>query len=389
MGVLSQCLLAGVTTFGSALDWVLAGATVIFLFFTFLPISKNPVWYVRGADFPRLQFSLFGLAVFVAMVSRFEPSSVLHWLILGGLVGGMLYQAWWILPFTVIVPKEVKPASSASRGQRLRILSANVLMTNRRYCDFLAVVKREDPDVIITLETNGQWERTLASIESTHPFSLKCPLENLYGMHVYSRWPIEDARIQFLVEKEVPSMHMLIALPDGKRIRVHSLHPAPPSPSENETSEERDAELIMVGKAIRGARFPVIVTGDLNDVAWSRTTRRFRKLSRLLDPRVGRGMFNTFHAKYFFMRWPVDHFFHSREFSVLRMARLENIGSDHFPVLIDLVLGDPSSGHAPAPDDDDQAEAEEAMNRQGASENEVHQPGESSAELSNAETQGR
>jgi len=133
-------------------------------------------------------------------------------------------------------------------------------------------------------------------------------------------------------------MHAAIELQDGRRIRAHFLHPAPPSPTENEASTERDTELLLVGRAVADAELPVIVTGDLNDVAWSRTTRAFRRISGLLDPRVGRGMFNTFHADYWYLRWPLDHLFHSRDFTLVEMRRLESVGSDHFPLFTQLAL---------------------------------------------------
>ena len=42
------------------------------------------------------------------------------------------------------------------------------------------------------------------------------------------------------------------------------------------------------------------MTGLLNGVAWSETTRLIRKISGLLDPRVGRQKFSTFHTDFWF-----------------------------------------------------------------------------------------
>jgi len=168
--------------------------------------------------------------------------------------------------------------------------------------------------------------------------SIKCPLDNLYGMHVFSRLPLLEPEICFLVEDDVPSIHALVKMRSGDEVRVHFVHPAPPSPTENPESAERDAELIVVARSVAGSEQPIVVAGDLNDVAWSATTRLFRKISGLLDPRIGRGMFNTFHVGYPFLRWPLDHLFHSEHFTLRFIDRLPSIGSDHFPLLTRLTL---------------------------------------------------
>ena len=38
------------------------------------------------------------------------------------------------------------------------------------------------------------------------------------------------------------------------------------------------------------------------------------------------------------MRFPLDHVFHSMHFGVRDLQRLGHVGSDHFPILIDLQL---------------------------------------------------
>ncbi|MGB8375311.1 MAG: endonuclease/exonuclease/phosphatase family protein, partial [Salegentibacter sp.] len=50
----------------------------------------------------------------------------------------------------------------------------------------------------------------------------------------------------------------------------------------------------------------------------------------------GRGFFNTFHAEHPLLRWPLDHVFHSKDFSLIEITREWSIGSDHFPIYIKL-----------------------------------------------------
>ncbi|MCO4755335.1 MAG: endonuclease/exonuclease/phosphatase family protein, partial [Bacteriovoracaceae bacterium] len=262
-----------------------------------------------------------------------------------------------------------KGAVEEDPDRRVTILTSNVLTPNRNSDALIKLVRSYTPDVLVTLETDQWWEDKLNVLESDMPYSVKCPLGNLYGMHVFSRLPLDEKEISYLVEKDVPSIHVLVNLRSGDKVRMHFLHPAPPSPSENPESTERDAELVIVGRSVAECEQPVIVTGDLNDVAWSATTRLFRKLSGLLDPRVGRGMFNTFHAKYPLLRWPLDHLFHSRHFTVKSIKRLPSIGSDHFPLLTTLVYEPTQTPEQDGlnPDSDDYERSEEIAKKEQVS----------------------
>jgi endonuclease/exonuclease/phosphatase (EEP) superfamily protein YafD len=119
-------------------------------------------------------------------------------------------------------------------------------------------------------------------------------------------------------------------------VRLYCLHPRPPVPPESMKSTDRDAELLLVGKMVKQQDEPAIVMGDLNDVAWSYNTRLFLKTSQMLDPRIGRGFYNTFNANYPLMRWSLDHVFHTEDFQLNKLEVLPDIHSDHFPVYFSL-----------------------------------------------------
>ena len=310
--------------------------TILLLLATLLPLWRSPHWLVRGLDFPRLQFAAATAVVFAADGMILDPGKASTWGLMAAVLVCFAWQFWWIAPYTPLWRPEVQAAPAGNSDRRLSIITANVLTPNRNARKLLALVGKYQPDVLVTLESDQWWQDQLDVLEKEMPHAIKCPLDNLYGMHVYSRLPLEETEIAYLVQDDIPSMHALLRLRTGDAVRIHFLHPAPPSPTENPESAERDAELVIVARSVAEDPQPVIVTGDLNDVAWSETTRLFRKLSGLLDPRVGRGMFNTFHAKYPLIRWPLDHIFHSRHFTVRTIKRLPPIGSDHFALLTEL-----------------------------------------------------
>ncbi|ENV10913.1 hypothetical protein F966_00692 [Acinetobacter higginsii] len=320
--------------------WIqICAALVIWL--SFWSLIPRDEWWFRGADFPRLQILALGIITFFAMLFVLSDWTLSTELLFLGLVAAIAYQLKMVLPYTPLWRKQVKKVKKAQLNpeQQISLLVANVLTPNHKYHLLLEQIEILKPDLVLTLESNAEWQQALRPIEDDYPFRVAVPLENLYGMHLYSRLPLNDTEVKFILSDEIPSIHTAVTLPSGVQVQLYCLHPKPPSPTEAKDSTLRDAELLIVGDQIEDIDQSCIVMGDLNDVAWSRTTRLFQRISGLLDPRVGRYFMNTFHADYPLLRWSLDHIFHSTDFGLVDMKRLPHIGSDHFPVYVVLQTG--------------------------------------------------
>nr|WP_286158981.1 endonuclease/exonuclease/phosphatase family protein [Methylobacterium sp. Leaf456] len=342
----------------SYLPIVLKAFAAMLIAASLLPLVPTNFGFVRTFDFPRLQFAIALLACIVGLLSLERDAGAL--ILASAMAGALVMQASHILPFTPIWATQAKAARSCDPGERMSLLVLNVLQSNRDYGAALDLVASRSPDLVLLLETDEGWQEAMAPLRDRYPERVEQPQDNTYGLLFYSRFPLRDPTVRYLLQEDVPSLRTAIVLPDGEPVTFHGLHPRPPHPGHS--SAPRDAELVMVAREVAETRGPTIVAGDLNDVAWSRTNALFQNISGLLDPRQGRGLFSTFHARYPFARWPLDHVFYSEHFLLSGMERLGDVGSDHFPIWVELCR----APHAPAKQETPEATAEDHRDAQQA-----------------------
>ncbi|MFV5590859.1 endonuclease/exonuclease/phosphatase family protein [Acinetobacter variabilis] len=338
---------------------------IVVIWLSFWSLIPRDEWWIRGADFPRLQILVLGFIAFVLFLLVDHPWTAFNQLLFVGLIAALAYQLKMVLPYTFVWKKQVKQVKQdqLDPDRQISLIVSNVLTTNTKYHLLIEQIQTHQPDLVLTLETDQAWQDALAVIEPDYPYRVPVPLDNLYGMHLYSKLELSETEVKFILSDEIPSIHTKVMLRSGQPVQLYCLHPKPPSPTEAKDSTLRDAELLIVGDQIKDLDESCIVMGDLNDVAWSRTTRLFQRISGLLDPRVGRRYVNTFHADYPLLRWSLDHVFHSTDFALVHMERLKHVGSDHFPVYLVLQTGRVFEHHQEALEETDQddQEAKEAI----------------------------
>lgn len=347
------------------LEAVLITLSLLLITATALPFIRRDEWWIRMFDFPRMQIALGGVVTVALYLPLWDAKNVTLSVILALLVLCVLYQGYMMYPYTVLAAKQVLSSDRHNTHSSLSLLISNVLQNNRKADRYLKMVKEADPDILLAVETNTWWTEQLQGLNEKYPYVIKYPLDNCYGMLLYSRLKLIDPDIKFLVDDDIPSIHTGVELRSGERIALHCLHPRPPHPPTDQDTTERDAELLIVGRVVKKTDEPVLVAGDLNDVAWSYTTKLFQKISGLLDPRIGRGMYNTFDATNPLFRWPLDHVFHSNHFKLIALKRLPPFGSDHFPIYIELSYEREAEAQQPEPSatGEERAEAAEKIDK--------------------------
>ncbi|MFV8225888.1 endonuclease/exonuclease/phosphatase family protein [Christiangramia aquimixticola] len=318
----------------------LQGFGILAVVITLIPLIAADFWWIRMFDFPHIQLTLLTLTAIFAYFIRFEIKAWQDYIFMLVLVACFTFQFAKVFPYTPLATKDVnEPTANVDENTGFRLLTSNVLQKNKETDLLVAEMKNLNPDIAVFTETDAKWAAAIKEgIGSNYPYKVEVPLDNTYGMILYSKFQLQNTQVRFMVDDSIPSIHTKIKLKSGDLVQLHAIHPTPPMPQHNPSSTDRDAEMMKTALEAKNSEIPVIVIGDFNDVAWSSSTGMFQEVGELLDVRKGRSFYNTFNARSFIMRWSLDHIFVSEEFRVKKINTGNDIQSDHFPYYADLYI---------------------------------------------------
>jgi endonuclease/exonuclease/phosphatase (EEP) superfamily protein YafD len=251
-------------------------------------------------------------------------------------VAAALFSAFALVNGAVVLPSFPGVAAVAQAGEAsLRLMLVNVRGSNRDHSGVLAAVRDASPDVVLFEEVNPRWFTHLSSLSADYAFSVSDTREDNFGIALFSRLPLIEPRVESIGSADVPSIVTGLHF-DGEVIRLVGTHPVPPV--SRAYAQQRDEQLLRIGDLLSSLEPPYILLGDLNTSPWSHTFERLLDAGELLDTARGRGLQPTWPAVFWPLLMPIDHCLVSRDLRVLGRRVGPFVGSDHYPLIVDLAL---------------------------------------------------
>lgn len=241
-------------------------------------------------------------------------------------------------------PDPVEPGAA----EIFRVLQFNALNSNRDLDAAMALVRETEPDLIMVQEPI-QFRTLEPGLRAAYPYRTPCPGQSCDAV-IYARNPpvaveYRTFRGDWYSKGQSPGngplavASMRLLAPDGApftAITTHFRWPFPPMP----VIHQRDVFLDITADVDRTR---AIVTGDFNLTPWTFEMRGFDHDIRPMQ-RLTRALF-SFPTGFAdsgvpipFPVLPIDHVYAGPGWRLVQAKRGPASGSDHYPVIVDLIL---------------------------------------------------
>jgi len=228
--------------------------------------------------------------------------------------------------------------NDVSFQKNVKIGLFNVYTRNRAFNITIDEINLNKPDILIMQEVDSKWLENLSQIKNEYQYSIEEPMEadeGNFGIALYSKYPIEDYKIEEWSDYAIPVINALIKK-DNKLIRIYAVHTLPPLKKEYYEARNQMFENIQ---NINTQDTSLIIAGDFNSTAFSPSYKKYIKSKALNDAQtikgnIFEGSWNAYHPA--FLRITVEHILSTNDLMPLQYKLGNKIYSDHFPVFVKL-----------------------------------------------------
>jgi endonuclease/exonuclease/phosphatase (EEP) superfamily protein YafD len=254
------------------------------------------------------------------------------------LAGGLV-----VLVFAAFLLPRAIPAGAPTDGVRLRVLAFNAKLGGASVRDLMALLRREQPDVVSVEELTPKLvtKLTAAGIASSLPYSAVRPDLGATGTGLWARYPLTDARRMDPASGGFDQTFAVLRRPGKPAVEIGSAHPRPPLPqAEPYGSTHRWVDDISHLPSAPETGPIRILAGDYNATLDHSPLRKLISTGYLdaADER-GAGLVST---------WPedgtrlppvtIDHILVDKRAAVAAYRTHKVPGSDHKAIVADLAL---------------------------------------------------
>jgi endonuclease/exonuclease/phosphatase (EEP) superfamily protein YafD len=278
--------------------------------------------------------------------ANFRPQYLIALLVLGMV---LMMAKWRRIGLVALVAAAlnlvvVLPLFSGSPGESdptrpaLRVISFNIYSPNDRYAEVIEFIQQSNADLVFIHEASRPWEVALEALGDRYRILRPRSEDLIFGTLVLARGTLVEWESYGFATAETRAVSLTL-IPEGWSEPVHALSSHPLAPTDAERARLRDTQLGFATEWAGEQSGAFIVVGDLNATPWSWPFRRLEGSTDLRNSAIGFGIQASYPADGNpLLRIPIDHVLHSSALRVRDRRRGLPLGSDHFPVIVDLEL---------------------------------------------------
>ena len=242
--------------------------------------------------------------------------------------------AWPVAPYLGTGPPPPGP------GIELRVVTVNLDGENADMEAVVDLLRRERPDVVLLTELLPAHRLRLQELGGLLPYRAQSGESGLFDVQLLSSLPIRSVKLHYPVVRRMPVIEVLLCGAPARCLTVIGMHAPPPIADWSAWRDQILRFAAEIASKVRDGR--IVLLGDLNAAPWSPIFAELLRTGGLTDAALGSPFRSTWLSPVPLFGLPLDHVLIGAGISPASRRLGDGFGSDHFPVIADLVI--PASG---------------------------------------------